>query len=622
MVRRDPDGAPRLVVRKRDGRRMAFAPGRLRASLAAALQTVGAAEPTLAADLCDVVVAYLASHPEPAPLSTARLAQLVDQVLTGAGHGAAAAAFARLAEERRSAASGLRIRPSGPEEVVRDVPPAAELGGESWSKGRLIQLLANEARLDDELAQQVASDVERTLFASGLRSVSAALLREWIDNELAVRGLPARLGQRQWVGLPAHELRELLATGSSGREVERATSERLLGRYALREAVPPEVAAAHEDGRLELEHIGRGARVDALVLAPWRLPVLAAAAPARRARLAALGPLARALAHHVARELVLVWDGPALPVSAATELLLDLAEPAPDGCALVLALPADRPATVEAFLGALQALAATPRWGLPRVRLPAAALSHAMLERAVAIEDVDARLQFTAALPRPGLASCSVAVNLARAALDAGPRRVHDFLARLDASLALARTAIASQAALLEDGAGVRSELRRRTGLALPARPRLALVGLAAARRALLGEGPRAASRGADLAAAVGDRVRAALEGLQPAPTIGPADARCRARLGRLDLRAHGAARSDLPLLAERDGFRYDDFIVLAPTDDAERAGRREAEQFRLAGFDDDAPLPRSTGGSARRLAFLRGLLALHPPVADLHPCA
>jgi hypothetical protein len=636
MVRRSPEPGAPLLVRKRDGRQVPFDLARLSRSLQAALAAAGRLEPSMAGDLGGVIETYLCDHArEPhgtgrASVTAQAIAELAEEVLRGAGCEAAALVYRATREERALARGRLRIRATAPHDPVRAIPEARSADPEAWSKGRVAALLSHATDLSPGAVDAIAAEVERSLLASGLSSVGAALLREWVDNELVLRGHPPRLGQHRFVGLAPHELRGILADGAAGLSAEGEVSRRLFTRYALAEVYPAEVRTAHEQGLLGLENLGAGGRLDSVVLAPWQLPALGEGAGPRE-RLRALGPLLRTLGQLGSREVLLDWDGPALASQALADLLLHLADAAPlqaGGARLVFCLRPGRAASAGAFLGALGSLRAGPLprpSGLPAVRLPAGSLSPEVLAQAIDGEAVDDRIQFAAGVPRQGCVSASVAVNVARLALACGPRRVHEFLKALDDATDLALAALAAQDALMGDGNAPFLALRRATGLTqgqLPRRRRLALAGVGEAALVLLGDGPRGRANRTDLAAALGERLSARLAGRDPEVRLGLPARATSERFGRLDQAAFPEGRELLPLCAARDGYRYDGAHVLPPGADGAEAGLQAGRFGHSLGLDGEAPVPRCTGSTDQRLAFLSAYLTVvTTPVPDLNPC-
>ncbi len=638
-MQRNPELAPRLSVRKRDGRDVAFDEARLVHSVAVALAATGRDDPALAEQLAVVVTGCLRRRAGEGPLPAAEIADLVREVLAGADCADAAAAHRCVQEQRAVRRQALRIRRAPSPDAVRLIPPAggsASVAGEdpeAWSKGRVLALLAAHDDLPVGLAEDIAAEVEAGLFASGLASVSAALLREWVDNALALRGHAPRVGRHQFVGLLPHELREVLSSGATGHAAEMEVSVRLLSRYALAEVFPGAVAAAYAAGLIGLENLGSGGRLDTLTVPPWGLPLLGACGT-RRDRLRALGPVLRNLSQLVSREVLLPWDGPALAREPAADLLCHLAEPPlgqPAAARLVLCLPALRQGLAAPFLGALEdcrSRRAGRAARLPVLRLAAARLPEDVLLAAARLESVDDRVQFSARAPEPGLVSASVAVNVARLALAAGPRKVREFLDGLGAAVELAVGALAAQSALAGGGSQPLAALREGTGLppgALAGRRRLALCGVPEAAVALLGSGPRGRGNRLDLAAAIGERVQSVLErgaGGEGELFVGAASPRTADRFGRLDLSAFAGSRDLLPLAAHREGYRYDGAQVLPPGTDPGAAGQEAARFDQLLGLDEPSTVPRSTGGADERLQFLLGFLSVTTSVPDGQPCA
>lgn len=632
-MRRSPGLDRDLIVVKRDGRRVPFDGSRLAASLCRALEATDRHEPSLAGDLAGVVEASLLTRSARSDVAADEITTLAGEVLLGAGCASAAHAYSVEREARARARSALRIRVPGDQPVVRAIPPADRLtvteDPEAWSKGRVIALLRAETDLLPGLAGEVAAGVERTLFASGLSSISTALLREWVDNELSLRGQPPRVGRQQYVALSAHELRAILSSGAAGLEAEAQVAARLLRRYALHEVYPEPVSRAHERGLLCLEALGTGGRVDTLTLAVWRLPVAGAVA-GRRARLRGLGPTLRHLSRLAGRELLVLWDGPALATGPAADLLAGLADAASGrtgSARIVLCLPADRPGLAAPFVAALAGLredAVRRGLRLPTLRLPAARLSDEVLEDAVRLESIDGRVQFATGSPTAGVITASVAVNLARIAHGGGPRRIGEFLDGLSRATELALSALAAQEALMGADEGPARALRLATGLPdarLPRRRRLALCGALQAAMLLLGDGARGRGNRNDLAAAVAERLAPLLGGSDGRLVVGLGSQATRERLGRLDLASFGDARERLALAAHREGFRYDGAEVLRAGEDPAAAGRAAARFWKLLGVTHEVPVPRCTGGTLERLAYVTGYLSAMSPVPDLHPC-
>ena len=128
-------------------------------------------------------------------------------------------------------------------------------GTSPWNPARIVAALMEEADLPREIAEEVAERVEARVFDSGLRRLSTSLIREFVDNELMAMGLETALHRQEPVGIPRHDLRELLTRprprvagsgfGAAGRSddadrwgadppgLDGALAEALLSRYSL-----------------------------------------------------------------------------------------------------------------------------------------------------------------------------------------------------------------------------------------------------------------------------------------------------------------------------------------------------------------------------------------------------
>ena len=91
---------PPAWVSKRDGRLVPFDADRISRSLFAAGEAIGAPDAFLARELADGVVHFVAMDSEGETPTTARIAEVVEQVVRELGHPALALAFARQSAHR------------------------------------------------------------------------------------------------------------------------------------------------------------------------------------------------------------------------------------------------------------------------------------------------------------------------------------------------------------------------------------------------------------------------------------------------------------------------------------------------------------------------------------------
>ncbi len=276
-------------VRKRNGQEMPFDGERIAAAVVHAQNSVGQHDPAFAKEVADLVELALrrryawrgeASSAgqifEDAPEETTgvesvpgieEIQDLVEVGLVELGHAAVAKAYI-LYRDRRSRARDSYEQAAVDEEregSLQAVRVRESEGTFPWSKGRIVAALIQEADLSRSQAQEVASRVEMRVVASGLKRISTALIREFVDNELVSMGLSGTLARQAPVAIPRHDLRELLTSGdessvarraraglSSSLSAEAALGGDLLRRFALDDVFEESLVERHLAGALHL----------------------------------------------------------------------------------------------------------------------------------------------------------------------------------------------------------------------------------------------------------------------------------------------------------------------------------------------------------------------------------
>lgn len=554
-------------VRKRDGREEAFDKGRIRAAVAAAQTAVGEEDPTFASEVADLVEfalrrRYAMDGEGPGGESgpdVEEIQDLVELALIQLGRAAVAKAYIlyrdRRARAREAQGAGA---PSAPPGALKGLRVRDSEGSSSWSKGRIIAALVDEAQLSRKHAEEVAQRVEQRVVSSGLKRISTALVRELVDNELVAMGLAHALARHEPVALPRHDLRRLLELGPPA-EVSAAAprwlSGRRLGEQSVEGVAAGEILRRFAEADLLSEASLERCTAGELFVEDLRRPHLhlvqsvpcelfSSGEPSARSAFELLGELALASAS-VSRGLVL--EAPAAVLSPLVRagradlglsawLLALRAQALSSGKRIDLARPGLRaPAVLARLVEELAALAEQDAQGegpLPRLFLDREEL-HSLLEaRAPAraqrpVEGaraaVDRLLSAGLIVPswsRPdelyvgpglrrrgreqGALACggAVALNLARAARRAGPWREDLLLQEL--------------ARLVEAGVEALSELARfqrlaRASRAGEARGRVAYaitpVGLREALR-ILGDGELRPAQGARILGLLAEAAR------------------------------------------------------------------------------------------------------------------
>ncbi|MBI4879770.1 MAG: hypothetical protein HY812_08945 [Planctomycetes bacterium] len=184
-------------------------------------------------------------------------------MLVETGHARTAKAYILERDRRARIRAALRVRRDDKDAPAGQLPAVdahARATVSAWSKGKIVEALILEADLPSGMADEIAAEVERRVFASGLTRISTALVRELVDNELFERGYERVLRRQTTIGLPRYDLDRLARSGAEGTappgcagEVDRAVARSTWTCYSLLAIYPPEVVEGHLSGRL---HVG------------------------------------------------------------------------------------------------------------------------------------------------------------------------------------------------------------------------------------------------------------------------------------------------------------------------------------------------------------------------------
>jgi len=257
-------------VRKRDGREVAYDRRKIEGAVSRAEGAAGELRPGFSAEIAELVERLLERRfpdPELAVPGIEDIQDLVERALVEMGAAAVAKAYILYRDKRAQIRAALLVRddPSGDRGDARDrrrLPRVENKDGvQAWSKGRIVAALMSEADLPRSSAEEVASRVEARVFAGGSTSISTALVRELVDNELVELGLEGALRRQRPIGVPRHDLRRTLLDAASiraaGGTVEEAVSGEVLSRYAMEDLLPAYVADRVRAGDLDFEDLAR-----------------------------------------------------------------------------------------------------------------------------------------------------------------------------------------------------------------------------------------------------------------------------------------------------------------------------------------------------------------------------
>ena len=206
---------------------------------------------------------------------------LIEIVLAEQGYAPIVAAYKRFRKHRQLARERIRVRNAqraaeGGKPV--DLTDASMLMVESvargnslpWDRRELIDTLVRHTDLNGEVALNVAKTVENQIIASGMRSVESTLIRELLNNELALRGYRHQLRDlsvygvsRQFVDrlMFAKSLENSNIVNNNPEAVQLGIAELVLKQWALDTVFSSDLKRAHNTGALHLHDLGYPHRV-------------------------------------------------------------------------------------------------------------------------------------------------------------------------------------------------------------------------------------------------------------------------------------------------------------------------------------------------------------------------
>lgn len=206
---------------------------------------------------------------------------LIEIVLAEQGYAPIVAAYKRFRKHRQLARERIRVRnqhkrESGDKPV--DLTDASMLLVESvargstmpWDRKELIDTLVRHTDLNEEVALNIAKTVENQVIASGMGSVDSTLIRELLNNELALRGYRHQLRDlsvygvsRQFVDrlMYAKSLENSNIVNNNPEAVQLGIAELVLKQWALDTIFTEDLKNAHNTGALHLHDLGYPHRV-------------------------------------------------------------------------------------------------------------------------------------------------------------------------------------------------------------------------------------------------------------------------------------------------------------------------------------------------------------------------
>lgn len=158
-----------------------------------------------------------------------------------------------------------------PKEFISDVTDIALFVRTSddevkkWDKKKITESLLKETNIKLNIAQQVASEVEKKIINYNIKNLTAPLVRELVNAELLSRGLEKTRKKYARLGAPMHDVENIIISQTNkdnanvphGPEATNFTlAEKIKKEYALMRVFSQDVADAHMRGDLHLHDLG------------------------------------------------------------------------------------------------------------------------------------------------------------------------------------------------------------------------------------------------------------------------------------------------------------------------------------------------------------------------------
>lgn len=133
-----------------------------------------------------------------------------------------------------------------------------------WDRAKIVKALVRETLIDQDTALLISVEVERILVKSGVKVVTAPLIRELVNAKLIEKGLENVHRMHTRLGMPIYDVDSLIlhhnkenANVPHGPEATNLTlAERIKKEFALLTVFSQDVADAHMNGDIHLHDLG------------------------------------------------------------------------------------------------------------------------------------------------------------------------------------------------------------------------------------------------------------------------------------------------------------------------------------------------------------------------------
>jgi ribonucleoside-triphosphate reductase len=133
-----------------------------------------------------------------------------------------------------------------------------------WNREKIVEALLKETLVDESTAEEISREVESVVRKSGIKFVTAPLIREIVNAKLIEKGLETARKMHTRLGMPIYDVGNLIlhpnkenANVPHGPEATNLTlAERIKKEYALLAVFSQEVSDAHMNGDIHIHDLG------------------------------------------------------------------------------------------------------------------------------------------------------------------------------------------------------------------------------------------------------------------------------------------------------------------------------------------------------------------------------
>ncbi|MDD3640359.1 MAG: anaerobic ribonucleoside-triphosphate reductase [Atribacterota bacterium] len=257
-------------IKKREGHLVNFNEEKIYNAILSAMEAVGEKNYTQARKITDHVIYRLEVNFEKNIPSVEEIQDIVEEQLISSGLTRVAKAYILYRNKRNEIRKKLYVRGSDKKyknstemSLLVSTPTRETIA--PWDRSKIVDALCKEADITSGVARKIAKNVEEKIFNLNFDNISTGLIREFVDNELFIRGYEKKWIKQKIIGMPFYDLNRLFLSktkensniaNNNPEAINLAIAENTIKQYMLQEVFSQEVAEAHLKGMIHIHDLG------------------------------------------------------------------------------------------------------------------------------------------------------------------------------------------------------------------------------------------------------------------------------------------------------------------------------------------------------------------------------